>query len=514
MAKNTYSENAFLNGLRAAMESNGTPTIDEVESGLLIPQTTSNDPSGNPDEPGDPQQSPVAPKEGETPKPTEDPLTKDVNDPSGNPGAPGDDTADPAQEGLGAVFQKLLNPHADLKAQPALSVARAFLQAIANGTSAYSGRIKGYETMKTDVESAKAAFDKYMAEKNSSDHGLSLIVMTEGGLAALVTISNPNGADVDSLTAKDLQDIQFPSPGNLRKTTCVAAAEVFNDLKKAAKKTNIATTMDPASEAFDVHDFLNNVNLYEGDGKEKTIPEQKADDPSGNAGDPADNAQTSVSPSGDTKPSIVEEFIRAANDPSGNAGSPTGANGTPVSKSGDTKVLPKEDYEKAADDKSGNPGSPGVDAESDKSFESFIDLCEQSMVRPDRGRIYIPESMSLEAYALELGMGEIISKALEADLTAAERRALDDSDFAFPEERKWPLHDEAHVKSAIENFHWCPKERQRELAKAILRAIRKFGMKEIHVSEANPFLKYYPDAIVTPRKKPQSSGGAKPAGSC
>lgn len=513
MAKNTYSENAFLNGLRAAMESNGTPTIDEVESGLLIPQTTSNDPSGNPDEPGDPQQSPVAPKEGETPKPTEDPLTKDVNDPSGNPGAPGDATADPAQESLGSVFQKFLNPHKDIKAQPALSVAKAFIQSIDNGTSAYANRIESYESMKTDIESAKAAYDKYMADAGSSDDGLTTIVVTEGRYSALVTILNPDKKDVDSLLAKDLQDIQFPRGGLNRKTFLVSASAVFSDLAKSVKKTN-TDSMDPASEAFDVHDFLNNVNLYEGDGKEKTIPEQKADDPSGNAGDPAANAQTPVSPSGDTKPSIVEEFIRAANDPSGNAGSPTGANGTPVSKSSDTKVLPKEDYEKAADDKSGNPGSPGVDAESDKSFESFIDLCEQSMVRPDRGRIYIPESMSLEAYALELGMGEIISKALEADLTAAERRALDDSDFAFPEERKWPLHDEAHVKSAIENFHWCPKERQRELAKAILRAIRKFGMKEIHVSEANPFLKYYPDAIVTPRKKPQSSGGAKPAGSC
>lgn len=512
MAKNTYSENAFLNGLRAAMESNGTPTIDEVESGLLIPQTTSNDPSGNPDEPGDPQQSPVAPKEGETPKPTKDPLTKDVNDPSGNPGAPGDDTADPAQEGLGSVFQKILNPHADLKSQSAIAVAKSFLDCIAAGTSSYSDRVKGYETMKTDVDKLVERNTEAVKAMDDSS-GLTSIAVTSGNLACEIQVEKPaDDTAPGDVTAKYLVSLALPVNGS-SKAIQVKPNDLFNDLKKAAKKTN-TDSMDPASEAFDVHDFLNNVNLYEGDGKEKTIPEQKADDPSGNAGDPADNAQTPVSPSGDTKPSIVEEFIRATNDPSGNAGSPTGANGTPVSKSGDTKVLPKEDYEKAADDKSGNPGSPGVDAESDKSFESFIDLCEQSMVRPDRGRIYIPESMSLEAYALELGMGEIISKALEADLTAAERRALDDSDFAFPEERKWPLHDEAHVKSAIENFHWCPKERQRELAKAILRAIRKFGMKEIHVSEANPFLKYYPDAIVTPRKKPQSSGGAKAAGSC
>lgn len=509
MSKNTYSENAFLNGLRAAMESNGTPTIDEVEGGLLIPQTTSNDPSGNAGEPGDPHQSPVAPKEGEPPKPTGDPLTDDANSPKGNPGAPGDDDADPAQEGLGSVFQKLLNPHADIKSQPVVAVAQSFLAAIANGTSTYSSRVKGYETMKADADKMTETDNDYLKTKEES---LLAVTVTHGDLACEIQVERPSmDATIDEITAKYLASVTIPNGGSRRLE--LRPGDVFNDLKKAAKRepwTPSTGSMDPASEAFDIHDFLNNVNLYEGDEKEKSIPEQKADDPSGNAGDPAANDQTPVSPSGDTKPSIVEEFIRTANDPSGNAGSPTGANGTPVSKSGDTKILPKEEYEKAADDKSGNPGSPGVDADSDKSFESFIDLCEQSMVRRESGRIYIPESMSLEAYALELGMGEIISRALEADLTAAERRALDDSDFAFPEERKWPLHDEAHVKSAIENFHWCPKDRQRELAKAILRAIRKFGMTEVRVSEANPFLKYYPEAVVVPRKKPQSGGAKAP----
>src|SRR5699024_4763017 len=112
---------------------------------------------------------------------------------------------------------------------------------------------------------------------------------------------------------------------------------------------------------------------------------------------------------------------------SGNTGSP-GVNGTPVSKSGDSKELPKNEFEKAADDKDGNPDSPGVNGRpNDPSFESFIAACEQMMIRDrEPGRLYIPENMSLESYALELGMGEIAARAMEATLTAAQRRALKD----------------------------------------------------------------------------------------
>lgn len=39
-----------------------------------------------------------------------------------------------------------------------------------------------------------------------------------------------------------------------------------------------------------------------------------------------------------------------------------------------------------------------------------------------------------------------------AKLTAAERDALPDSAFAFPEHRKEPIHDRGHVLSAIRLF--------------------------------------------------------------
>lgn len=280
-----------------------------------------------------------------------------------------------------------------------------------------------------------------------------------------------------------------PSPGDEKgnpNPTAASEMEGFSEDTMSGLKSNI-----------DLHKNRNFIPLRE---------EKEAQDPSGNTGDPAKTKRTPVSPSGDTHVIDVDKFVKDSFDKTGNAGSP-GVNGTPVSKSGDSKELPKNPFEKAADDKDGNPDSPGVKADPvDKTFEGFITAIEQLVIEDDPGVLRIPMNMSLESYAMELGMGEIAAKALEANMTAAERRALKDSDFGLPETRQWPLNDESHVRSAITNFHWCPQEKQRELAKNILKAMRKFDMKEVQISEGNPFAKYCPDAIVVPRKK-----GAKKA---
>lgn len=238
----------------------------------------------------------------------------------------------------------------------------------------------------------------------------------------------------------------------------------------------------------------------------ETEQEKDAQDPSGNTGDPADNNQIPVTPPGDAKPAELDQNVKDSYDVSGNTGDPADNNQTPVSPSGDSKEAPKNADEKKADDPDGNPPAPGDDsAETAPSFDSFIAACESSMTsaaHTGNTDIRIPESMSLESYAMELGLGVIAARAVEADLTAAERRALADSDFGLPEERKWPLNDESHVRSAIQHFHWCPKDQQRELAKNILKAMRRFNMNDVEVSEGNPFYEYYPEAKLVPRKKP------------
>jgi hypothetical protein len=65
----------------------------------------------------------------------------------------------------------------------------------------------------------------------------------------------------------------------------------------------------------------------------------------------------------------------------------------------------------------------------------------------------------------------------EAELTAKKRKRLDDNSFGLPDERKFPLNDAAHVKSAIAYFRYCPAAKKKALAKRILAAAKKFGVK-------------------------------------
>lgn len=78
---------------------------------------------------------------------------------------------------------------------------------------------------------------------------------------------------------------------------------------------------------------------------------------------------------------------------------------------------------------------------------------------------------------------------LEAKLSMEHRKDLSDSDFGLPKERKYPLNDESHVRSAIIYFKYCKPEQRRELAKNINLKLKKFDMK-VKVGEKNPFYKY------------------------
>lgn len=71
------------------------------------------------------------------------------------------------------------------------------------------------------------------------------------------------------------------------------------------------------------------------------------------------------------------------------------------------------------------------------------------------------------------------------------RSELPDSEFGLPDKRKYPLHDSAHVQSAIKFFNYVSEEDEKELAKNILKKIDEYDMKgEISVTKKNRFFKY------------------------
>lgn len=89
-----------------------------------------------------------------------------------------------------------------------------------------------------------------------------------------------------------------------------------------------------------------------------------------------------------------------------------------------------------------------------------------------------------------------MSIAIEAKLTSRERSNLVDSDFGLPDDRKFPLNDEAHVVKAVQFFKYCKRTKRNELAKNINKRIRELKL-DISVSKRNPFYKYADKNIVT-----------------
>ena len=70
-------------------------------------------------------------------------------------------------------------------------------------------------------------------------------------------------------------------------------------------------------------------------------------------------------------------------------------------------------------------------------------------------------------------------------LTADDRKQIDDSNFAFPEQRKEPLENASHVRNAIARFDQVKDVSDEDREKAFHRikaAAKKFGveMKETH----------------------------------
>jgi hypothetical protein len=64
----------------------------------------------------------------------------------------------------------------------------------------------------------------------------------------------------------------------------------------------------------------------------------------------------------------------------------------------------------------------------------------------------------------------------ESKLNTYERNELKDSDFGLPEERKFPLIDEIHIRQAIKMFSYCPKNKRTELRKNINKKIKEFNL--------------------------------------
>ena len=71
---------------------------------------------------------------------------------------------------------------------------------------------------------------------------------------------------------------------------------------------------------------------------------------------------------------------------------------------------------------------------------------------------------------------------------------LEKRKYAFPEQRKFPMPDARHVRSAIRFFNYVDRKDEEKLAKAILERMKEYGMsfEDFTVGETNRFKKYIP----------------------
>lgn len=61
-------------------------------------------------------------------------------------------------------------------------------------------------------------------------------------------------------------------------------------------------------------------------------------------------------------------------------------------------------------------------------------------------------------------------------LNDAERRELPDSLYGLPERREYPMPDATHVRAAEAYFRYCPEDLKPQLARAILRFAKEYGV--------------------------------------
>lgn len=68
--------------------------------------------------------------------------------------------------------------------------------------------------------------------------------------------------------------------------------------------------------------------------------------------------------------------------------------------------------------------------------------------------------------------------------------SVEDKNYGLPDLKKYPMPDAKHVKSAIKFFNYVDAEHEEQLANAIKKNIKKFGIDHVNVGKKNRFSKY------------------------
>ena len=82
------------------------------------------------------------------------------------------------------------------------------------------------------------------------------------------------------------------------------------------------------------------------------------------------------------------------------------------------------------------------------------------------------------------------------DYNGKKRSELPDSVFGIPQERKYPMPDEKHTRSAIKLFNHVDTKYEEQLAKAVIKNMKKYGIDGSVVGPNNRLRKYLPKDMI------------------
>ena len=82
------------------------------------------------------------------------------------------------------------------------------------------------------------------------------------------------------------------------------------------------------------------------------------------------------------------------------------------------------------------------------------------------------------------------------DYNGKKRSELPDSVFGIPQERKYPMPDEKHTRSAIKLFNHVDPKYEEQLAKAVIKNMKKYGIDGSAVGPNNRLRKYLPKDMI------------------
>lgn len=121
-------------------------------------------------------------------------------------------------------------------------------------------------------------------------------------------------------------------------------------------------------------------------------------------------------------------------------------------------------------------------------FPTIQERINEAVALEEANKPFAPEDLknpvNIEVYEESVAYNYINEASIK-------RSEVDAKDFGVPSQKKFPMTDEKHVKSAIKFFNYVDKEHEEELAKNIKKKIKQYGITDISVGEKNRFSKYY-----------------------